>query len=87
MRLRLRQAAAMLAKVILTVLVGVTLSTLVWTTVYLSRGQLIEAVKGNVEDAYGMFWGVFNLGTFAGIVVGVVWNLWRPAKETASQRK
>ena len=85
MSIRLRKVVAVLGKVLLSVLVGITLSTLVWTTLYLSRGQFIEAVKGNVEDAYGMFWGVFNLGTFAGVVVGLAWGLWRPAHRPVSR--
>jgi hypothetical protein len=74
MAIRLRKVVAVVRKVILSVLIGITLSTLVWTTLYLSRGQFIEAVKGNVEDAYGMLWGVFSLGIFAGLVGGVAWS-------------
>jgi fucose permease len=77
MTIHLRRAVVVLGRIIISVFVGVALSTLVWTTNFLVQGQLIEALKGNVEDAHGLFWGLFNLGTFAGIVVGAAWSALR----------
>ena len=73
--IRLQRVGAVLGRIIICVLVGATLSTLIWTTNFLVKGQFIEALQGDVEDACGLFWGLFSLGTFAGVVVGVAWGL------------
>jgi hypothetical protein len=65
--------------------IGITLATLVWAANFLVQGQFIEAVNGHVEDAHGLFWGFFNIGAVAGILVGAFWavqTVCGPARES-----
>jgi hypothetical protein len=64
-----------LSRLGLDIVIGITLSASIWVLSHALHGDLVEAIKGNVEDALSQLQGFVNMGVVAGAVVGLVHGL------------
>ena len=67
-----RSWKTVLARVILDIAIGIAIGASFWALEYHSQGNLLEAIKGNVEDAISTLHGLMILGGFVGGIVGLV---------------
>jgi hypothetical protein len=58
--------------VVLDVVIGVTFGASFWVLFQVLNGNLVEAIKGNVEDAHSLLEGLVILGGLVGGMVGLM---------------
>jgi hypothetical protein len=64
-----------LGRVILDTAIGITIGASFWTLGYSLKGKLLEAIKGNVEDAISILQALVIVGGFVGGIVGLAHGL------------
>jgi hypothetical protein len=64
-----------LSRLVLDMVIGITFGALFWVLFQALGGNLVEAIKGNVDDAHSLLEGLVILGGFVGGVVGLMHGL------------
>jgi len=57
------------------IVIGIAFGALFWVLFQVLNGNLVEAIKGNVEDAHSLLEGLVILGGLVGGMVGLMHGL------------
>jgi len=60
---------------LLDIAIGITFGAFFWVLSHGLNGDLVEAIKGNVEDALSQLQGFMNMGVVVGTIVGLLHGL------------
>jgi len=66
----IRRWKIVLVRLVLDIAIGMTIGSLFWVFYFVQDGKLLEAIKGNVDDAHSLLQGLITMGAMVGGVIG-----------------